>query len=208
MSDDWWIEWRQGHELCRVPIRGRLTLGRSAQCDVVVDDPYVSRVHCTVEVVDGAVFVDARNALNLVRVSGRDVETARLGSDELCLVGNTTFRFLGPNHITTEETLRLAPPQPAGLVLRASTRELCQGDETIAQFSMSEFLVFQAIARKHPDAASHPELGEAVWGGLGYDQYQLHRLLQRVRLRMGNFGGLLENVRGTGYRLKASVKLA
>lgn len=207
MSDDWWIEWRQGRELCRVPIRRRLTLGRSAQCDVVVDDPYVSRVHCTVEVVDGAVVVDARNALNLVRVSGRDAETARLESEELCLVGNTTFRVLGPNHSTTEETLRFAPEPLAGLVLRASTRELWQCETTIAQFSVSEFLAFEAIARRHPDAASHLELGDAVWGGMGYDQYQLHRLVQRVRQRMGDLGNVLENVRGAGYRLRVAVAI-
>ena len=208
VTGEWWVEWRRGSELCRLPIRGRISIGRSRECDVVLDDPYVSRVHCTLEVLDGHTLVDARKALNLIRVRGKDVDAASLDAGDLCMVGNTTFRVVGNSTADTEETLRIAGRTTAPmLLLRASTRELVDAQGTlVAQFSSAEFLAFHELAKKHPDAANHQQLGAAVWGGMGFDQYQLHRLMQRLRQRLGDSGGILENVRGTGYRLRIAVE--
>lgn len=208
MTSEWWVEWRQGRDICRLPVRGRLSIGRSRECDVVLDDPYVSRVHCTLQIEDGHALLDARTALNLIRVRGTDVAAASLDSGDLCMVGNTTLRVVGAEAADTQETLRLAGrPSAPMLLLRASTRELVDPEGTlVAQFSTAEFLAFQKLAQRHPDAANHQELGAAVWGGLGFDQYQLHRLMQRLRQRLGESGGILENVRGAGYRLRLNVE--
>ena len=133
---------------------------------------------------------------------------ASLDSGDLCMVGNTTLRVVGTEAADTQETLRLAGrPSAPMLLLRASTRELVDPEGTlVAQFSTAEFLAFQKLAQRHPDAANHQELGAAVWGGLGFDQYQLHRLMQRLRQRLGESGGILENVRGAGYRLRLNVE--
>lgn len=205
---EWWVEWRRGPDLCRLPIRGRVSIGRSRECDVVLDDPYVSRVHCTLEVLDGHTLVDARKALNLIRVGGTDVEAATLSHGDLCMVGNTTLRVVGGDASDSQETLRFTGRAAAPtMLLRASTRELVDSQGTlVAQFSTAEFLAFQKLAQKHPDAANHQELGAAVWGGVGFDQYQLHRLMQRLRQRLGDSGAILENVRGTGYRLRLAVE--
>ena len=207
MDGEWWVEWRQGADVRRVPIRGRVFIGRSRECDVILDDPYVSRVHCTLEVQDGRALVDARKALNLIRVRGKDVEAAALEAGDLCIVGNTTLRVAGSTTSASDETLRLAGRGAApAMILRASTRELVDPEGAlVAQFSTAEFLAFQTLAQRHPDAANHNELGAAVWGGLGFDQYQLHRLMQRLRQRLAASGGILENVRGTGYRLRLAV---
>lgn len=207
MSDEWLIEWRRGERLERFPIRRELTLGRSVQCDIVVDDPYVSRIHCTVEVQGDAVVVDARRALNLVRVSGRDVEVARLSSGALCLVGNTAIRVVGPTRINEADTLKLAVRFNSGLMLRRATRELLDGEIAVARFSAAEFAAVEVIAQRYPETATHSELGSAIWEGMGYDQYQIHRLMQRVRQRMGGLGSALENVRGLGYRLQVAVAM-
>lgn len=204
--DNWWVEWREGSALERIPLDGVVTIGRAAGCDIVLDDPYVSRLHCTVAIVDGRAFVDARSALNPVVAGGREVATASLGHGGVFSVGRTSFRLWHAVE-AGEETLKLAPERmtPA-LVLRSSTRELVDYEGTlIAQFSASEYLAFAELARRFPDAANHHQLGLAVWGGDGFDQYQLHRLLQRIRQRLGDAGSLLENVRGAGYRLRAAV---
>lgn len=204
--DNWWVEWRHESAQERVPLAGTVTIGRAAGCDVVLDDPYVSRLHCTVSLVDGRPFVDARGALNPVVAGGREVTTATLGHGEAFTVGRTTFR-LWHSPEAGEETLRLEPVNAApALILRSSTRELVDYEGTlVAQFSASEYLAFAELARRFPDAANHRQLGLAVWGGDGFDQYQLHRLLQRIRHRLGDAGSLLENVRGAGYRLRAAV---
>jgi len=177
------------------------------QCDVVVDDPYVSRVHCTVEVQGDAVIIDARRALNLIRVSGRDVEVARLRPGALCLVGNTAIRVVGPTRANEADTLKLVAPVDSGLVLRRATRELLDGEIAVARFSAAEFAAVEVIAQRYPGTATHSELGTAIWDGMGYDHYQIHRLMQRVRQRMGVLGSALENVRGLGYRLQVAVAM-
>jgi DNA-binding response OmpR family regulator len=203
----WWLEWDRQGRLERAAIEGTLRVGRGSAMDVVLDDPYVSRSHCTISLVDGKPFVDARHSLNRVSVGGRELEAASLGSGDTFVIGRTRLQVYFGVAAATDDT-RMLPQEGRELVLRRSTRELVDSEGTlIAQFSSAEFAAFEAVARKHPDAAHHSELGRAVWGELGYDQYQIHRLLQRIRQRLGDRAELLQNVRGAGYRLKARVDI-
>jgi Inner membrane component of T3SS, cytoplasmic domain/Transcriptional regulatory protein, C terminal len=211
MADErWWVEWRAAGELKRVVVDRRITIGRSRECDVVIDDPYVSRKHCTAEVIDGRLVLDASDALNPIVMGSVEHQSAAVRSGEVFVVGQTAITARGMAAGEDEPTLRVRRTEsPARLVLRPSTRQLVDHEGTlIAQFSASEFLAFAALVRRHPDAASHHELGMAVWGAGGWDQYQLHRLLQRIRQRLGDASHLLENVRGAGYRLREAVRLA
>lgn len=210
MTGMWFVEWQEHGELRRVPLERRLLIGRSRECDITLDDPYVSRAHCTIEVNGSHALVDATRALNQIRVNGRDVEAAAIAPGDGWIVGTTPMRVVGPASGGQETTLKLdgGRVRPA-LVLRCSTRELIgPGGSAIVQFSPSECAAFEVLARRYPDAASHDELGEGIWRGMGFDQYQLHRLMQRIRQRLGTHGDLLENVRGAGYRLKAPVMIA
>lgn len=168
----------------------------------MLDDPYVSRSHCTVEVYGTYAVVDASGSLNQIRVNGNDVEVATLASGDAWIVGHTTLRVVAADDRGCDTTLKLD-------ARTTSTRELVgPNGMPLLQFSPSECLAFEVLARKFPDAASHAELGSHIWGGLGYDQYQLHRLMQRIRQRLGSNGEVLENVRGAGYHLSVAVVLA
>jgi len=203
----WWIEWVEAGRHYRRPIDGPLTLGRSQACDVVVSDDYVSRRHCVVTAeARGVTVVAHEEALNPVLVDGRGTRSVTVGDGGVFTIGETDFRVRARSE-AEEETQRLPtrPTRPK-LVLRASTRELVDGEGTLlAQFSQLEFLAFQVLASKYPDAVSHDQLGRAVWAGMGFDQYQLHRLLQRIRQRLGDAAPLLENVRGSGYRVRSAI---
>ncbi|MCC6267979.1 MAG: FHA domain-containing protein [Dehalococcoidia bacterium] len=210
MASKWFVEWRERDELRRLPLDRPLSVGRSRSCDITLDDPYVSRVHCTIEPGTNHILVDATRALNHIRVGGRDVEAATLAPGDIWQVGNTTMRVAATSRTGDETTLRLegGGARPA-MVLRRSTRELIgPSGSPVLRFSPSEGAAFEVLARKYPDAASHNELGQAIWNGLGFDQYQLHRLMQRIRQRLGENGEILENVRGAGYRLRVAVMLA
>jgi hypothetical protein len=62
----------------------RVTLGRSRDCDVVIDDPNVSRKHAELRSRDGAWSVHDLGSTNGVKVNGRRVEQAQLQpGDEL-----------------------------------------------------------------------------------------------------------------------------
>ena len=69
------------------------SVGRGRENDVVLDDPSVSRLHCTIEhdregwrVVDN----ESRNGTHL---NGRSVSVGSLGDDDLLRIGHVEFRF-------------------------------------------------------------------------------------------------------------------
>ena len=203
-GSDWWLETVTDGEARRTPVRGQVHVGRSAAMDVVLADPYVSRSHCTVTVEGERLLVDARGSSNHVRIGGREVESGHVEADGAFTVGRTVFRVLRGS---PDEATLILDPRARRFALRQSTRELLDPDgSVVARFSTAEYAIVEALARRHPDAASNDELGRAVYGDMGYDQYLIHRLIQRVRQRAGD-GTLIENVRGAGYRLTAAVDL-
>jgi hypothetical protein len=210
----WYLQWRQAAGEKRLPIGGGpngiagLTIGRSPECDVVLDDPYVSRLHCTVRIDGGSVVLDAGQARNPLRVDGRETAFFLVTrSPQAFEVGKTAFQVISIAPTLSETTLVLTRTTHLGL--RGSTRELFERPGgVVAQFSASEYAAFAAIVRKYPGAANHREVGQAVWGDVGYDQYQIHRLMQRIRQRIGTYAEFLENVRGEGYRFHLPVEEA
>ncbi|MCX3285943.1 FHA domain-containing protein [Streptomyces sp. NEAU-H22] len=118
---------------------GEIRVGRSADADVPLDDPDVSRLHCTVTVsADGRVAVadlDSTNGttVNGTRVGGRAVPFApgallRIGESALRLVpaggpggrvettpdGEGHVRVTGPAGDASASHVRVADPGPAG----------------------------------------------------------------------------------------------
>lgn len=202
----WFLQWRQGGAEERVALEDVLTIGRSPVCDIVLDDPYVSRLHCTLRLDGGAVVLDASQARNPLRVDGKETATERITRGPVTFeVGKTVFQLVTLAAGGSETTLTMT--RHTALALRHSTRELMERDgAVVAQFPASEFAAFAAITKRFPDAASHLEVGRAVWGEMGYDQYQIHRLMQRIRQRLGPLAEFLENVRGEGYRFHLPVE--
>ena len=205
-SGAWWVEWRNAGEPRRALLTCRLSVGRSQSVDLRIDDPYVSREHCILELEDGGVRVDASHSMNRVLVGGRDFECVLIKEAGSFLIGQTTIQ-LRPVSPTDDSTLHLSHMPPAHS-LRRSTRELIAADGTVnAQLSASEGTALYEIAIRFPDAADHDTIGRAIWGGDAYDRYLIHRLVQRLRDRMGDSADLIENVRGSGYRLKAPLDM-
>ncbi|MFJ3171427.1 FHA domain-containing protein [Streptomyces roseus] len=85
---------------------GAIRIGRSADADVPLDDPDVSRLHCAVTVMpDGRVAVADLNSTN-----GTTVDGAPVGPQPVALAPGALLRI-------GESTLRLAPDAPAPLPL-------------------------------------------------------------------------------------------
>ncbi|NBE53019.1 FHA domain-containing protein [Streptomyces boluensis] len=75
---------------------GRVSIGRSADADVPLDDPDVSRLHCAVTVgTDGRVSVTDLDSTNGTSVDGRPVSdrAVRLSPGALLRIGESTLRL-------------------------------------------------------------------------------------------------------------------
>jgi len=88
--------------LCGVLVRGdrvyaleapATVIGRSRQCDVVVNDPNVSRRHAEVRREAGAYVVVDLDSTNGILVNGQEVKRAALADGDRLQLGTTALRF-------------------------------------------------------------------------------------------------------------------
>ncbi|HWB55817.1 MAG TPA: DUF3662 and FHA domain-containing protein [Gaiellaceae bacterium] len=70
-----------------------LTLGRSRECDIRVDDPNVSRRHAEIRHEDGAYSIVDLGSTNGLVVDGKRVDRARLEPGTAVLLGTTELRL-------------------------------------------------------------------------------------------------------------------
>ena len=69
------------------------TLGRSRDCDVVLDDPNVSRHHAEVRPSGGSWIVNDLGSTNGIKVNDRRVDRSRLSPGDEVTLGTTRFVF-------------------------------------------------------------------------------------------------------------------
>ncbi|MCA9675789.1 MAG: sigma 54-interacting transcriptional regulator, partial [Myxococcales bacterium] len=108
----------------------RFVIGKSPGCDVVVDDPYVSGVHCLVERRgDGGLLVRDSGSKNGTQVNGIPIEIADVGPGSVITIGQTRLVALsqrGRAPLTAVEQLRGRDPRfraAVDLALRAAHAE-------------------------------------------------------------------------------------
>lgn len=71
----------------------RLTVGRSSECDIVVEMEGVSRVHALIVNSQGSWFIRDNNSKNGVYVNGKQVKESWLESGDMVQMGTFLFRF-------------------------------------------------------------------------------------------------------------------
>ncbi len=73
---------------------GVIKIGRDAQCDICIDDPHVSRVHCEIHTADGNLVIKDLGSTNGIFVNGAKVTEHKLTDGDKILVGTRLyFRF-------------------------------------------------------------------------------------------------------------------
>ena len=95
LSDQWEIEFIDGNAVGRkIQIASKeITLGRSTQNDVVIDDPYVSRQHATVSAKGGELHLTDLESTGGTFVDGLSVDRSTLKPGSSVVLGGTTMRF-------------------------------------------------------------------------------------------------------------------
>lgn len=76
----------------RFPVGAGITIGRSSDADVVVDDPYASEYHFRIAVHDGSAVLSDLGSTNGTYVNGRRLTVPiNLGKGDSVQIGNTIF---------------------------------------------------------------------------------------------------------------------
>ena len=70
-----------------------LTLGRARECDIVVDDPSVSRRHAELRRGPGGFTLVDLSSTNGTQVNGKKIEQAEVADGDRIMLGQTELRF-------------------------------------------------------------------------------------------------------------------
>ena len=80
---------------CTALDRDPLSIGRSAECDIVIGTHSVSRRHATIRQSDGRFVIQDEGSLNGVFVNGERVDRRELEPGDSVTIGESQFRYIG-----------------------------------------------------------------------------------------------------------------
>jgi pSer/pThr/pTyr-binding forkhead associated (FHA) protein len=95
-ADTWLIVERGGglRQGERFDLIGGLSIGRSGEADLSIDDRYASGVHARIFSRDGHVYIEDMNSTNGTRVNDAELRgEVELIDGDLVQIGDTQFRF-------------------------------------------------------------------------------------------------------------------
>jgi hypothetical protein len=106
-----WRDSRMSQRIFTLGAGGRLTIGRRASCDVVLDDARVSRVHAELESIAGDwALLDGGISHNGTFVNGEQIVSRRLVDRDLLRFGDTHVVYRRPTHRESIATLSASAP--------------------------------------------------------------------------------------------------
>lgn len=71
----------------------KVTVGRSPEADITVDDKRVSKVHCTLQYQKGCIMVEDNNSTNGTFLNGQRIDKASVTTGALLQVGGTVMKI-------------------------------------------------------------------------------------------------------------------
>jgi DNA-binding winged helix-turn-helix (wHTH) protein len=188
---------------------GRVTIGRSEECEIRLQHPTVSRPHAEIESqVPGEFVVRDLGSRNGTIVNGQVV------NGEVAVRGQPTLQ-IGPYVLTltaemsNADTVVLSAgdrPRRRTVVLDRSVHSVSVGGQVIVERLVGlEFRLLEYLDARAPEVVSNTEIGDHLWGEGQWDAYMLHNLVRRFRRKLEDrevdAAACLISIPGVGYRL-------
>ncbi len=187
-----------------------LTIGRDAECDIIIPDRQVSRLHARLTRVDDGFQIEDLGSKNGTHVNGALVQGARRLQDgdliQVALVAKLVY-------VGSEATMPLrveARPTAGGGRLRldsAARRLWVDEREMDPPLSVPQFRFLELLYQHAGQVCSRERVIEAVWPeahGVGVSEQAIDALVRRLRDRLAEMDPdhqYVATVRGHGFRL-------
>nr|BAL57572.1 two component response transcriptional regulator [uncultured Chloroflexota bacterium] len=179
------------------------TLGRMADCQIVIDSQFVSRRHAQIIRRGQGYWLRDLGSKNGTLVNNEPVTTETLLKDgALIQVGQVTFRFV---EASITQTYPISTRPPMKLRVDAASRQVWLGNQKLSPpLSLKQFNLLLYLYQRTGQAVSKDEIAAAVWPEVEaiYD-YQVDKMVSRLRKRIG--AEWIETVWGYGYRLRPEL---
>jgi hypothetical protein len=184
-------------------------IGRDPDCDVVLDNIFVSRFHARLQSHEGGYELTDLDSRNGVEVDGQPVEgRARLQPGGAFTIGPFELRIVDRSQLE-QATQQFSPSRlpSSPLTVDESTHEVLIGTAPVRpRLSRLEFRLLALLHDAGGAICHRTELGDAVWGSGQWDVNMLHRLVHRLKEKIEpspEQPRYVITVPGVGYRLEA-----
>ena len=182
-------------------------LGRNPDCDLVLNAKYISRVHARIERKgdDEYVLID-QGSTNGTFVNGRRVAGSQtLASGDHIALADVSITFL--DSASSDATRTVPVPDSSPVRCDAATREAwVNGEKIVARLSVQEFELLLLLSSQYGRVCPRDELAMAIWGEGSYEYNMLHRLVHRLKRKLGTHHDLVRSVAGVGYIIGADAE--
>ena len=84
---------------------GEFTMGRSSTCDIVLDDPRVSRQHARLRVAGNSLFIEDLGSRNGTMIDGERLASADLRGGDVISLGGLSLELVAAQEGATEIAL-------------------------------------------------------------------------------------------------------
>ena len=198
----------------RWTIAESITIGRDADCDVMIPDRQVSRYHARLTPGEKGVLLEDLGSKNGTFYEGKRVEDPVYVQDgglvQIALVQNFVF-------LSSDATVPLGPgvtgmePKGGRLYLDVRSRRVWLGQqEVVPPLSVPQFRLLYALYEKRGQVVSRNDLISVIWGDAeaeGVSEEAVDALVRRLRERLATIDpqhAYIITVRGHGLRLDNS----
>jgi len=198
----------------RFGIKKEIYVGRDPDCDIVVPDRQVSRVHAKFSIDGKRVLVEDLRSKNGTFLNGNVLESPMVLEDgdtiQIALV--QSFYFLSSDATMPLDQEIYAEPsviqKQKKLLLDFRSRRVWVGDqEILPPLSVPQFRLLHSLQEQQGKVVSRSDLIAFIWGdekAIGVSEQALDALIRRLRDRLATydpFHEYLVTVRGHGVRL-------
>jgi len=187
-----------------------LTIGRGEECDVVLPDRQVSRMHVRVSRADDGFYVEDLGSKNGTYVNGAPVrDRIKLqDGDEIQVALSVRLLFVGADATLplTKEMIRVSLP---GLRLSKTQRRVWVGGKELdPPLSLAQYRLLELLYERKGKVVTRDDVIRAVWPDSdesGITEQAIDALMRRLRDRLAEVDPdheYITTVRGHGFRLE------
>jgi pSer/pThr/pTyr-binding forkhead associated (FHA) protein len=109
------VQLHDGVAINKCPIdKPELSIGRSSQCDIFIDDAVVSTAHAVIEKLESPesgtefeYYIRDMGSTNGTRVNNRAVTHQKLHHDDVIRIGWVNFKFIDETKVDPEQTAKI-----------------------------------------------------------------------------------------------------
>jgi len=171
---------------------------------LVLDYPYISRKHATIERTRQDYVLEDLGSTNGVEINGRRVSGMQvLAIGDQIQIGEVTITFQDEDRPVDTTVVFRTAPEDSPIRSDSSTWEVwINGELCAAKLSLQEFELLSLLSSRYGKVCTRDEIGIAIWGKNRFDYNMLHRLVHRLKQKLAAYGEVVVSVPGRGYKVE------